>query len=99
MTFWCFHRNVRAGRRSESSPSSLLHPGDGRHRHPPSAAAGGLVILGAGCGLRLGEALGLKVGRIRFLERELDVIEQLALVPGAPPRMAPPKTRGSIRTV
>jgi integrase len=58
-----------------------------------------LVILGAGCGLRLGEALGLKVSRVRFLERELDVVEQLTLVPGAPPRLAPPKTRGSVRTV
>ena len=58
-----------------------------------------LVVLGAGCGLRLGEALGLKVSRVRFLERELDVAEQLTLVPGAPPRMAPPKTRGSVRTV
>jgi integrase len=58
-----------------------------------------LVVLGAGCGLRLGEALGLKVSRVRFLQRELDVVEQLTLVPGAPPRMAPPKTRGSVRTV
>lgn len=58
-----------------------------------------LVVLGAGCGLRLGEALGLKVHRVRFLERELDVVEQLTLIPGSPPRMAPPKTRGSVRTV
>ncbi|SEO75415.1 tyrosine-type recombinase/integrase [Trujillonella endophytica] len=58
-----------------------------------------LVVLGAGCGLRLGEALGLKVGRVRFLERELDVVEQLTLVPGAPPKLGPPKTRRSIRTV
>jgi integrase len=58
-----------------------------------------LVVLGAGCGLRLGEALGLKVRRVRFLERELDVVEQLTLVPGAPPKMGPPKTRGSVRTV
>jgi len=59
----------------------------------------GLVVLGAGCGLRLGEALGLKVNRVRFLERELDVAEQLTLVPGSPPKLGPPKTRGSIRTV
>ncbi|WP_448642766.1 tyrosine-type recombinase/integrase [Geodermatophilus sp. URMC 63] len=58
-----------------------------------------LVVLGAGCGLRLGEALGLKVNRVRFLERELDVVEQLTLVPGAPPKLAPPKTRGSLRTI
>ncbi len=58
-----------------------------------------LVVLGAGCGLRLGEALGLKVHRVRFLQRELDVAEQLTLVPGSPPKLGPPKTRGSIRTV
>jgi integrase len=58
-----------------------------------------LVVLGAGCGLRIGEALGLKVSRVRFLERELDIVEQLTLVPGAPPKLSPPKTRGSIRTV
>ncbi len=58
-----------------------------------------LVMLGAGCGLRIGEALGLKVGRVRFLDRELDVVEQLVLVAGAPPRLCPPKTRGSRRTV
>jgi integrase len=58
-----------------------------------------LIVLGAGCGLRLGEALGLKVTRVRFLERELDVVEQLSLIPGAPPKLAPPKTRGSVRTV
>lgn len=57
------------------------------------------VALGAGCGLRLGEALGLKVSRVRFLQRELDVAEQLILVPGAPPRLGPPKTRSSVRTV
>ncbi len=58
-----------------------------------------LVLLGAGCGLRIGEALGLKVCRVRFLERELDVVEQLVLTPGAPPRLGPPKTRSSRRTV
>ena len=57
------------------------------------------MVLGAGCGLRVGEALGLVVSRVRFLERELDVVAQLVLMPGAPPRLAPPKTRGSIRTV
>lgn len=59
----------------------------------------GCVALGAFCGLRLGEVLGLKVGRVRFLQRELDVVEQLTLVPGAPPSLGPPKTRSSVRTV
>ncbi len=38
------------------------------------------------------EVLGLKVGRVRFLQRELDVVEQLTLVPGGPPTLGPPKT-------
>jgi integrase len=58
-----------------------------------------LVVLGAGAGLRLGEALGLKVSRVRILQRELDVVEQLTLVPEAPPRMALLKTRGSVHMV
>lgn len=58
-----------------------------------------MVVLGAGCGLRVGEVLGLKAGRVRFLARELDVHEQLVLLPGRPPYLGPPKTRGSYRTV
>jgi integrase len=58
-----------------------------------------LGVLGAGCGLRLGEALGRKVSRLRFLDRQLDVVDQLTLVSGAPPKLAPPKTRGSVPTV
>jgi integrase len=58
-----------------------------------------VVVLGATCGLRIGEVLGLRAHRIRFLERELDVVEQLLLIPGAPPELAPPKTRHSVRTV
>jgi integrase len=51
---------------------------------PPRYRA--LVVLGAACGLRLGEALGLPVGCVRLEERELDVVQQLVLVPGQPPR-------------
>jgi integrase len=58
-----------------------------------------LVVLGAACGLRLGEALGLPFGCLRLEDRELDVVQQLVLVPGQPPRLLPPKTRGSVRTV
>ncbi len=54
---------------------------------------------GAGSGLRLGKALGVKIARVSFLEHEYDVVEQLTLVPGAPPRMAPPKMRSSVRAV
>jgi integrase len=57
------------------------------------------VVLGAGCGLRIGEVLGLRQDRVRFLARELDVVEQLILIPGGPPFLAPPKTNASVRTV
>jgi len=58
-----------------------------------------IVAVGAGCGLRLGETLGLKVSCVRFLARELDVEEQLTLLPGSPPQLRPLKTRSSRRTV
>lgn len=58
-----------------------------------------IVALGAGCGLRLGEVLGLRLDRVRFLDGELDVVEQVVLNPGSPPRVAPPKTRSSVRSV
>ncbi len=57
------------------------------------------VLLGAGCGLRIGEVLGLKAGRIAFLDRHLDVVEQLQLLPGSPPTLVPPKTASSRRSV
>jgi integrase len=56
-------------------------------------------LLGAGCGLRVGEVLGLRAGAVRFAEREVAVVEQLQLLPGAPPRLVPPKTASSRRVV
>lgn len=58
-----------------------------------------MVTLAAGCGLRIGEVLGLRRDRVRFLEREVHVVEQLVLLPGAPPYLAPPKTASSVRVV
>ncbi|WP_336922382.1 tyrosine-type recombinase/integrase [Aquipuribacter sp. SD81] len=57
------------------------------------------VVLGAGAGLRNGEALGLTVDRVDFLRRSLLVDRQLVTVPGTPPRLGPPKTAASVRTV
>jgi integrase len=56
-----------------------------------------LVILGAGTGLRQGEAFGLTVDRIDFLRRVLTVDRQLVLLPE--PHLAAPKTRASHRSV
>ena len=57
------------------------------------------AVLGAGCGLRVGEVLGLRIGSIRIEEGELAVVEQLQLLPGSPPVLRPPKTASSIRVV
>jgi integrase len=60
---------------------------------------GAMVYVGAGCGLRHGEAVGLEVAHIDFLRRELHVRQQLTSHAGRPPYLAPPKTKTSRRTV
>ena len=58
-----------------------------------------MVLLTAGTGLRQGEAFGLTVDRVDFLRRTLRVDQQLTLLAGAPPYLAPPKTEASRRTI
>lgn len=58
-----------------------------------------LVILGAGSGLRQGEAFGLTVDRVDFLRGSLVVDRQLVLMPSGPPAFGPPKTEASYRTI
>jgi integrase len=58
-----------------------------------------LVWIGAGCGLRVSEALGLERLHVAHLRRELTVSQQIAVLPGKAPHLAPPKTRTSKRTV
>ena len=58
-----------------------------------------LVVLGAGTGLRQGEAFGLTLDRIDFLRRTLRVDRQLVLMPGDGPFLGPPKTKDSHRTI
>ena len=57
------------------------------------------VWLGAGCGLRVSEVLGLEVGHVQHLRREVEVRQQIAVIPGHAPHLAPTKTRTSRRTV
>ena len=59
----------------------------------------GLAVLGAGAGLRPGEALGVTLNEVNFLGRSLIVRQQLVTLPGGPPRLAAPKTPNSSRTV
>jgi integrase len=58
-----------------------------------------VVTFTAGTGLRQGEVFGLTVDRLNMLRREVTVDRQLVQVPGQPPRLGPPKTRASVRTV
>ena len=58
-----------------------------------------LVVVAAGTGLRQGEAFGLTLPHVDFLRRSLRVEQQLVLLPGRPPYLAPPKTEASRRTV
>lgn len=58
-----------------------------------------VVLLGAGCGLRIGEALGLTVSAVDLAGRELRVSAQLQALPGQPLDLRPPKTHSSVRRV
>ena len=58
-----------------------------------------LVLLAAGTGLRQGEAFGLTLDRVDFLRRSVTVDRQLVVLPGHEPRLGPPKTRASYRTI
>ncbi|MGI9156950.1 MAG: tyrosine-type recombinase/integrase [Marmoricola sp.] len=59
----------------------------------------GLVVLAAGTGLRQGEAFGVDRRAVDFLRRTVKVDQQLVLLPGQPPQVAPPKTDASYRTI
>jgi integrase len=55
-----------------------------------------MVVVQAGCGLRLGELLALRVEDVDFLRREVSVTWQMSQVTG---ERVPPKTPRSRRTV
>jgi integrase len=57
-----------------------------------------LVILGAGGGLRISEALGMPVSGIDFLHKELRVTQQVVRVKGVT-SLGPVKTNASVRKV
>jgi integrase len=58
-----------------------------------------LVALGAGTGLRQGEAFGLEVEHVDFLRRTLRVEQQVVLLAGEEPKIARPKTDASYRDI
>ncbi len=55
------------------------------------------VLVGAGCGLRISEVLGLTRESVRFLARDLDVRWQLSA--RRPWALVPPKSKNSTRAV
>lgn len=57
-----------------------------------------MVILGAGAGLRISEALGLAVPGVDFLRRELRVTQQVVTIRGVT-TLEPPKSPASVRSV
>lgn len=57
------------------------------------------VYLAAGCGLRMGEILGLEMDDIDFDAREVHVRRQLKVLKGRQPFLGPVKTNTSARTV
>ena len=58
-----------------------------------------LLVLGAGAGLRQGEAFGLTVPHVDFLRRTIHVEQQSILLPGEPIVLGPPKTESSDRRI
>ncbi|HZQ87023.1 MAG TPA: site-specific integrase [Acidimicrobiales bacterium] len=61
----------------------------------------GLIVAGAGCGLRIGELSGLTDDRTDFLRRQLQVDRQLVWPrsKGGAPRFGPPKTKAGNRVL
>lgn len=57
------------------------------------------VYIGGGCGLRLGETLGLELAHVDFLRREITVAQQMTVVTGRSTHLVQPKTKTSRRVV
>jgi integrase len=57
------------------------------------------VTLGAGAGLRQGEAFGLTVDRVDFLRGSIRVDRQLVTPKSGPALLGPPKRPASVRTI
>jgi integrase len=58
-----------------------------------------LAIFAAGTGVRQGEAFGLTLPHVDMLRRVVRIDQQLILLPGRPPYLAPPKTSASHRSI
>jgi integrase len=86
--------------RVEAHEMRFLAPGDVAHL----AAAidvryRAFVVVGAYCGLRLGELAGLRRHRVDLLHRDLRVVEQLGRDEDGRWALQPLKSRSSVRVV
>jgi len=77
-----------------NSPAHRKRIRPGRRDRRP---LGPLVLVGAYCGLRLGELAGLRRGRVDLLARTIDVVE-IVTAAGGRLHTRPPKTRAGPRT-
>jgi integrase len=74
--------------RMPAAPAKRIHPWEMNEvlrvvdRMPSRYRA--LVVVAAGCGLRQGEAFGLRVQDVDFLRREVHIRQQIRLVGGVP---------------
>jgi integrase len=59
----------------------------------------GLIVAGAGLGLRPGELFGLTVDRVEFLRRSVRIDQQMVRVPAAGVDLGPLKSPSSYRSV
>lgn len=92
-------RKVKLPRREEGPVVPLAVDAVRRLADAVPARYRALVVMAAGTGLRQGECFGVTLDRVDFLRRLVVVDRQLVLLPGGPPRFAPPKTDASRRTV
>ena len=57
------------------------------------------MVLAAGTGVRQGEAFGVGLRNLDLMRRTLKIDQQVQVLPGGPPFLAPPKTVASHRTI
>ena len=83
------------------SRSSMPTPRAGarHHRHHPPACYRALVAVGAGLGLRQGEAFALRRSSIDFLRRQIHVRSQIVRPDNGAPRIEDTTKTGRARTV
>lgn len=84
---------VPSGEQVHKLAAALCGGGGGQGRYQA------LPLVAAGTGLRQGEIWGLELEHVDFLRRKINVVQQLTVVAGRKPYLAPVKTPASRRSV